>query len=191
MLDFTCPSCNHCESLDIPALVNVRTNPELKESIMDGSFFLHECPACGASVLLKFPFSYVDPDKRFLVRLSGEETRLSLDDDFVGRRVVEVGDLLEKVRILDAELDDIAVELVKYVTSNDMNIHTRLWFSKQDPVDGNLTFAYAADGELKALSVGAGVYESCCGIVARTPEFKEKSTGLALVDDRWIDSFMR
>ena len=101
-----------------------------------------------------------------------------------------VGELVEKVKIFDAGLDDIVVELCKYVTLRELGRQVPLKFFRLDGADGEMTFTYPLDGEMQMLAVGLNVYEDCSGILQRNPVLREKAAGLVAVDATWLAQFM-
>ena len=124
-------TCSHCGAehvVEIIAGVNAASEPELKAKIKDGSAFVAECPYCGYRSLVGGQMLYHDPSERVMVWLLPESDSLSEQqreivsagipglDGYSLRRVLSAGDMIEKVNIFDAGLDDRVMELCKYVT---------------------------------------------------------------------------
>lgn len=187
----------------LPA-VNTARNPELKASVKDGSLFVKECPHCGATNLVLYPFLYHDPDARLLVWLLPEgaydenavaQMAAQLDSlaEYTVRRVSTAGELVEKVGIADAGLDDRAIELCKFVTRQEMDgklaPESPLRFYRLDGADNEITFTFAAGGNMLSLNIGFNVYEDCLGILRRNPALLQ-AEGFARIDADWVDSFM-
>ena len=61
---FKCPNCEHEITMNLNEFVDVSTDPEFKEKIMNGEFFLIKCPECGDETLVEYPVMYMDPDKK-------------------------------------------------------------------------------------------------------------------------------
>ena len=47
---FRCPTCGTAFDVQRHDLVNVKENPELKASVLNGDIFLQECPRCGRTM---------------------------------------------------------------------------------------------------------------------------------------------
>ncbi|MBQ0096179.1 MAG: hypothetical protein KBS53_00835, partial [Bacteroidales bacterium] len=116
--------------------------------------------------------------------------------DYRLRIVSDAGDLMEKVIIFDAGLDDRCIELVKYVAGNELQNVTNLHFYRmQDdvmvfsgvkvPVDGS-----GSQGKMEGFGFGLNVYEDCRGILQRNPDLAVED-GFARVDADWVASILK
>ena len=126
-----CTKCGQQHKITVYRSINTSENPELKAKVSDGSLFLWECPHCGQVNLAKYETLYHDPAGKLMVWLipSGEisETQMqaiTMHTKAMGgytlRRVNDMGNLMEKVLIADAGLNDIVLEMCKYVTKLEM-----------------------------------------------------------------------
>ena len=124
-------NCSHCHKpteVQLRQSINVAEDPELKARVKDGSLFVWECPYCGHRNLAKYQTLYHDPQAKLMVwLLPGEEMppkaveeAVKELDGYTLRRVREVGDLIEKVNIHDAALDDTVLEMCKWVTRREL-----------------------------------------------------------------------
>lgn len=189
---FRCPTCGTAFDVQRHDLVNVKENPELKASVLNGDIFLQECPRCGRRHLVGGPLVYLDPDEGVLVMLSDKPLTLADTGGYTARLVSRAGDLVEKVKIFDAGLDDRAIELCKYVTKQEAGKPGMdLKFLRLDGADNELVFTYPAAGQMELLAVGFNVYEDCRGIIARNPHVAERARGLAVIDEAWVASLLR
>ena len=187
-----CSRCGAQHTAEVPQSVNVSASPELKIRVQNGAIFTWNCPHCGASNLLKFPFLYHDPvEKLMLVLTDAPVSADALPEGYTGRLVRSVGDLIEKVKIFDCGLDDIIIEMCKLVTAQELGKDVALKFLKSDGADGEMTFTYPEKGRMELLAVGFNVYEDCAGILARNPRIRDAATGLAEIDQAWLSRFFR
>ncbi|MBO4340904.1 MAG: hypothetical protein J5835_05700, partial [Bacteroidales bacterium] len=110
--------------------------------------------------------------------------------------VREVGDLIEKVNIHDASLEDTVLEMCKWVTrrelaaKNPAAADAPLKFVRTEGADNDLIFAFPLDGKMNVINVGFNVYEDARGILSRNPSVKP-ADGFAVVDAAWIDQYFR
>ena len=188
---FRCPACGTGFVVQGHDLINVREHPELKASVISGELFLQTCPQCGRRHLVTWPLVYLDPDEMVLVMLSDKPMSLADTGGYTARLVSRVGDLIEKVKIFDAGLDDKAIEMCKYVTKQEAGKEMDLKFLRLDGADNELVFTYPAAGQMEMLGVGFNVYEDCRGIIARNPAVAERAKGLAVIDEAWVSSLLR
>ena len=188
---FRCPTCGTAFDVQRHDLVNVKENPELKASVLNGDIFLQECPRCGRRHLVGGPLVYLDPDEGVLVMLSDKPLTLADTGGYTARLVSRAGDLVEKVKIFDAGLDDRAIEMCKYVTKQEAGKPMDLKFLRLDGADNELVFTYPAGGQMELLAVGFNVYEDCRGIIARNPVVAERAKGLAVIDEAWVAALLR
>ena len=207
-----CSKCGQQQTVTVYRSINVSENPELKAKVKDGSLFLWECPHCGQVNLAKYETLYHDPSAKLMVWLipSGEisETQMqaiTMHTKAMGgytlRRVNDMGSLMEKVLINDAGLDDIVVEMVKYVTKLEMvqkivdqdkkdeflagKFH--FYRSEGEGDERLFTFMYPQDGQMMGVNVGMNVYQDCAGILDRNPQIRPED-GFVRIDAEWLSS---
>ena len=200
-------NCSHCgqpTALQTPQSINVAQDPELKARVRDGSLFVWECPYCGHRNLALFPTLYHDPSAKLMIWLLPgadplPEAALHLAGQLEGytlRRVREVGELVEKVNLFDAGLDDRILEMCKWVTlrelaeKNPAAQNAPLKFLRLEGADNDLVLAFPLDGQMHLVNVGFNVYEDARGILSRNPNVKAPE-GFAEVNAAWIDAFFQ
>lgn len=189
------PHCTRCDAqhwLDLPQSVNVATSPDLKELVRSGALFTWTCPRCGTANLVQLPFLYHDPDAHLMLVLS--ETSLNAEgvpEGYTGRQVRSVGELVEKIKIFDAGLDDLTIEMCKFVTCQELRKTVPMKFVRTEGADAEMSFTYPEKGQMEMVAVGFNVYEDCAGILRRNPHIRESVTGLATVDQAWLARFFR
>ena len=209
----TCSRCGNRTGLTIYKSINISEDPALKEKVKDGSLFLWKCPSCGQANLAKYDTLYHDPDKKLMVWLLQDENvsetqmhSISLHAKAMGnytlRRVTDTGSLMEKVLIFDSGLDDVTVEMCKYVLKMELAsqspdeesakkiLQMPLHFFRLDQSGDSksITFVYPEEGRMKNCVIGYNVYEDCTGILQRNPRIKP-SEGFEKVDSVWLSSY--
>lgn len=207
-----CSKCGQQQTVTVYRSINISENPELKEKVRDGSLFLWECPHCGQVNLARYETLYHDPASKFMVWLIPEdeisETQMqaiTMHTKAMGgytlRRVNDMGSLMEKVLVSDAGLDDVVLEMCKYVTKMEMlqksvpaeqkeeflaaDFH--FYRSEGEGDERILTFMYALDGQMLGVNIGWNVYQDCAGILERNPQVRPED-GFAKVDAAWLGS---
>ena len=187
-----CSRCGAQHSAEVPQSVNAATSPELKEQVRSGALFTWTCPHCGTANLLTFPVLYHDPAEHLMLVLTqaplGAE---GVPEGYIGRQVRSVGELIEKIKIFDAGLDDLVIELCKYVTCQELKKEVPLKFLRTDGADAEMTFAYPEGGEMQLVAVGFNTYEDCAGILARNPQVCASAAGLATIDRDWLRRYFQ
>ena len=108
-----------------------------------------------------------------------------------GRIVDTPGALLEKVKIFDAGLDDIALEMAKFITRQELGKDVDLLFFNLEGADNEITLTYPEDGQMQLVRIGFNVYEDCAGILLRNPDIKKSAAGLCRVDRGFVEAFLR
>ena len=121
-----CPGCGHEIIMNLHEFVDVTTDPDYKEQIINGQFFTVKCPECGDETLAEYPIMYMDPSKKLTVYMApGHDDSLleqlnslelpesDLDDEAVFRVVEGGAELLEKLLIFECGRDDRVIELYK------------------------------------------------------------------------------
>ena len=207
-----CSKCGQQQTVTVYRSINISENPELKAKVRDGSLFLWECPHCGQVNLARYETLYHDPAARLMVWLipAGEisETQMqaiTMHTKAMGgytlRRVNDMGSLMEKVLVNDVGLDDVVLEMCKYVTKMEMIqksvpaeqkeefLAADFHFYRCEGEDQEriITFMYALDGQMLGVNIGWNVYQDCAGILKRNPEVRPDE-GFAKVDAEWLNS---
>ncbi len=209
-----CSKCGQQHKVIIYKSINTADNPELKAKVADGSLFLWECPHCGQMNLARYETLYHDPAGKLMVWLipAGEISEAQMQaitmhtkamGGYTLRRVNDMGTLMEKVLIAEAGLDDIVLEMCKYVTKLEM-LQKSVSAEQKDEFmastfhfyrcegEGDeriITFMYALDGQMLGVNIGWNVYQDCAGILERNPQIRPEE-GFAKIDAEWLASKM-
>lgn len=195
----TCSKCGKEHTIDIYKSINAETDPELKAAVLSGEAFLWECLDCGASNLAAYECLYHDPKEKYMIWVlpfgepEGPEKEAIMNQvkamgDYRLRIVSNAGDLMEKVMIYDAGLDDRCIELVKYVAGRELEDVSNLHFYRlQDDV---MVFSGVKGGKMDGFGFGLNVYEDCQGILSRNAEIA-KEDGFSRIDSDWVASILK
>ena len=153
-----CPNCEAEIGFKPIEFVDVSTDPDYKEKIMNGQFFLVKCNECGAEIMVEYPVMYMDPEKKLNIYMApdhdGEllEQLNSLDvpgceedKDAIFRLVGSPTELLEKILMADGGRDDRIIELYKAIIVENL----REDFPQVSPQD----LLYYVDGDEEYLIV--------------------------------------
>ncbi len=137
--------CENRFSAELPEAVDLAADPDVEKQILDGSFMTARCPRCGNVLRPELPFRLthagrgldiyhvpsLDRDRYLAGRLEG------VPDD-VARVVIGFAELVEKLLIADAGLDDRVVEIVKF------HLMRR---AEQDRPGGEVSIRFVSRGE--------------------------------------------
>ena len=209
-----CCKCGEKSRITVYKSINIFENPELKEKLRNGSLFIWECPHCHQANLAKYETLYHDPEKKVMIWLmpSGELSETQMQaianhtramGDYRLRMVGDVGALMEKILVFDGNLDDMAVEMCKYVTKMEMMSKNRsmadsiaaapFHFHRTEDRDGSkvLVFIYPSGDQMMRLDVGFNVYEDSLGIISRNPDIIPSSDTFMKIDQDWVMSLMK
>lgn len=130
-VEHQCHNCSKISRFDVYSSVNVTLDPSLKKQILDSSLFNWECPFCHEKYNWVNDFLYHDMDHHFMMFFDPDEIAereykedtalppmppLFKIERYNLRQVHGLNRLKEKIKILDAGLDDIVVELLKLFT---------------------------------------------------------------------------
>ncbi|MEA2734598.1 MAG: hypothetical protein QOE14_1049, partial [Humisphaera sp.] len=128
-----CPGCNQASPFTMWASLNVTLDPDKKPLLIDGELFRFRCPHCGAVTQVAYPMLYHDMERQFMIWMappddSGNaagpaEAGFKSQGQMTGytfRAVHSINELLEKILIFDAKLDDLVIEMVKMVILTQM-----------------------------------------------------------------------
>ena len=194
-----CPSCGVPQDVELCESVNVATEPELKQAILENQLNRVECIDCDAGFRVDMPLLYSDPSHDILIHWIPETETLTQEqiiEDFDQsleqinemlppdiavpnvRLVLNRVELVELIFMIEAEMNERVVEYVKYsiYTRNLEKIPPqkfRLLLNVQDSTDEELCFVLQdAESQTlgKELRYGRAAYQSMCELYDETPE---------------------
>ena len=117
----TCPACGEKHDGALVQTINTQTNPQDKQRLLDGELNVLACP-CGKRTQLAANLLFHDPDASYYCqvvpggdRAMDEATAAFAASGVSGtlRLVPSLNALVEKVKLLDAGLEDWAIEMTK------------------------------------------------------------------------------
>ena len=211
-----CSKCGQTTEITVYKSINTADNPELKEKVKNGSLFLWECPHCGTVNLARYETLYHDPQKKLMLWLVPDGKISETQMQAITNHTKAMGgytlrlELMEKVLIFDAGLDDAVIELCKWVTKREMTSNagkeTKLeekqnndeisaatfhFYKVEGEGDGRaIIMSYASKGQMVGMKIGWNVYEDCEGIIRRNPSVRPVE-GFVRVDAHWLESVVR
>ena len=207
-----CARCGHEHEITVYKSVNTAEDADMEARVLNGSLFLWTCPDCGCKNLVSYECLYHDPAKKRMLWLLPQNKDNSLEMTSVARHAQllggytlricpDLGSLIEKILILNAGLNDVAVEICKYVirgewaqqaqAAGSSATDTRATTPSDTPLhfhhveDDQLVFSYPSEGKMASLSLGKNVYEDALGILSRNPALQLEE-GFRRVDADWL-----
>lgn len=119
-VEVRCPFCGNSTHKQSETLLINGFESRFRKALLDGSFFRSTCRICKKESNFLHPLLYVDKEHHFvlLVKLEKDITdkdrELYHDDFMIRKRILcDVTLIAEKIRILEDELDDRVIELIK------------------------------------------------------------------------------
>ena len=199
-----CPNCDTEIGFKPIEFVDVSTDPDYKEKIMNGQFFMVKCGECGAEIMVEYPIMYMDPDKKLNIYMAPDHDgdlldqlnsldvpEADIDEDAVYRLVNGPTELLEKILLADGNRDDRIMELYKALIVESI----REDFPQVQPqdllyyVDGNeeyfIVWDYEnEDGEQLTIEVDEELYQQL--VEDHMPALMIPANKYAEVDAVWL-----
>lgn len=119
-----CPKCNTENTERTWKNININTNPDLKDKVLNQTLFKFKCNECGYEALLDYSLIYEEDYRIYYVTTQEELDEvldlLSSQDELIedtkvkfNRVVCTQDDLFEKIKIFDLGLDDKVIEVIK------------------------------------------------------------------------------
>lgn len=182
--NFTCPNCKSKGEFTKWDSINSALNPELKERILRGDLFKWECKKCRNVFNINYSFLYHDPVDGYMIYLGDDGevyskliNQMGIPSGYKLRNVGVMSDLVEKIKIFDAKLDDKAAEVSKQALSESGRIKGELKFYKID--NENITFLSLNTSQL--VQISRILYDSS---VEFLKEYKEPE-GFLKINSNW------
>lgn len=161
-----CPQCQHEQDVRLSDKLDANARPDLKERLLDNTFNRIDCEDCGFSFRADMPVLYTDLEKGIIIHWiplhnqtlaemqkefgdSQEEIRKELPEGTPVPRlqlVLSRVELIERIFLLEQELDERLIEYVKYFIyqNNSSRVparHKNLLFNAQKSDDNTFCFA--------------------------------------------------
>ena len=174
--DVTCPQCQTKTSILVHHSINVTVDPELREHVLNNEFNRFTCPSCGLQAPVSVSVLYHDmqqdfwmwfsPTEEFYPVAADEMLRLSpvpMLESLMRRKTRHVrtrNELIEKILLFGAGLDDYAFEFVKIraLRQHPELAQYEIYF---DGIEGDrLVCAAFKDGERGRVTFSRRDYES-------------------------------
>jgi hypothetical protein len=117
----TCPACGAKQDAELVQSINTQTNPKDKQRLLDGELNVLAC-SCGKRTQLAANVLFHDPDAQYYCQVvpGGDRAMDEAAAAFAAsgvsgtlRLVPSLNALVEKVKLLDAGLEDWAIEMAK------------------------------------------------------------------------------
>ena len=151
-----CPACAHEADVAITQSINTREKPELKERLLAGDFNVLVCAQCGQRTPLETNLSFYDPDREYFCVATpgddalGESALRAMGNVGTRRLVPSKNALVEKVKILEAGLDDRVIEVLKVLllASRELDLNSVLLFERVDREAATLTWLLLDDEQV-------------------------------------------
>lgn len=215
-----CSRCAHEHEITIYKSINTAEDADMEARVLNGSLFMWTCPDCGCKNLVSYECLYHDPAKKRMLWLLPSEKSDTAEMEAIARHAQllgaytlricpDLGSLIEKILILNAGLNDVAVEICKYVIRGEWAQQAQGNAKQQSPGDGpsadpqaalqraavplhfhhleqdRLVFSYPSEGQMASLTLGKNVYEDALGILSRNPSL-QPDDGFQRVDADWL-----
>jgi hypothetical protein len=211
--EIVCPKCGRPFEIERWDSINSEISPELIDKVVDGSFFRFKCPRCGEETIHLYPLliNVMTPEGGF-IKLTGdpegeaEETSFmfsDLDPQMAAilkkaapkryRYVNCLPDLVEKVEIFRAGIDDRTIEIVKlflFKALKDKGVDTDLlrWFKDENGkaywAAGNKEKQFSFPFRQKAFKNMENYFRS------KDPRWEEDNRSTYIVNAAWAEKWL-
>lgn len=191
----SCLNCKKKSDFEFYGSINTMLDPVLKQRVKNFDIFKFVCPHCGSEQFVNYSFLYHQMEDKLMIFYCQDEeevekVRSLYADDFetavneqgetqaidttgYRRRIVVGADnLVEKIRIFDAGLDDRLIEIYKVLLYGQMQDQLAAMpggdavddVFVDEQLDGSLDFVFVADGKaVGAVPFAQEVYDIVAG----------------------------
>lgn len=202
-----CPKCGQAQECPPWTSINVTLDPSLKQELLDRRLNRFTCAKCGYEAEIAASFIYHDMAQQVMITINADHAAAvdSLTKAFAlapglqrafgeyrFRSVANRDALVEKVLILDANLDDVFVEIVKLlVQGNDANLQTaRIFFERRTEDGSALQFVALAGPQSAQFSIPAPFYDEVAREFADFAKQLHQSEQIPRIDAKSISALL-
>ena len=200
----SCPKCQKTFKATYFESINTDLEPNVAQSVIDGSRFVARCPACGFTAHLEYDVLYHDIKRRTMIyvlhpqfddyaKKTTEIKTAQLPNNYTSRIVSNIDALREKVSCLETNLDDRVVEVCKILLEHQLSedhptFHpTKAFFKCRD---GNqiITFSNKDGNEISAY-FATDLYRKVSRLIRDTLQ-KTKTSPFITIDSKWAQKII-
>lgn len=209
--EITCPQCGKTSRFKVWDSVNTQTDEDMKAAVRSLEAFTMHCPHCGYEHVVSYNFLYHDMEEAVMIYHAADETgeetarqafkqAMAVLHDaahYVCRIVHSFDEMLEKLRIADAGLDDRIIALLKLLAERQVEaqypeFHTTGCYFIRDE-EGKFIIHLIDDTTNEALNVDyeasfAELYETLRNEFGK--ELEEQSKDVPVIDKAWAVLFL-
>ncbi len=206
-----CPECGHRSEHTVWETINIYQNPELKPMLQSDHFYNYTCPICGRIIYSSDAFEYCDPLHRYLIKfnpvcydvnvnkyaLVGRLKYTSFEENYSLRYVDRISSFREKLAILDAGFNDIAIAMLKYLLKYKLfpmefkDSYDFLFVKRFRPNDDLMgkdklifTRKYYGFNAIVKFKVEMDLYNEALNAIQEDLRFKDK--GFLCAEEEWV-----
>ena len=205
----TCPMCGARSTVNIPVSVNTVRDPEVRDRIMDETFFLWKCRKCGMNSKMLHTLLYSNVDRKFMVYYIPKVSRSQICDEKlenkfsdladVRRRVVDsINAMKEKIVIFENSYSDMAVELSKLAVAEVVSKITGQtvyegYCTEINKTQNQITFQFFLGANHRSYihTTRYDVYNRSLSIVKECFQDVEKKRGFLNINQNWASEALR
>jgi len=197
-----CPSCHVAGVHSMPPMVDITADPSMKERLLNGSFFKWISPNCPRHFFVDDVLLCVNLERKYCVYLvpSYKDEALPIPTIYRSRcagtlRVAaSFVDFAEKLRILEAGLDDRVIEAMKSIfatvsSQSGQGTVYHMFFEEVQP-DGSLGFIVLRQNDEASINIPREAYDRAAEDFG--PLFpKDDGSAFLKVDQKWFETSLR
>jgi len=175
--EIACPACGHKQDFVLWQSINVTLDPDLKQKVISRELFKFTCDKCKEQTTIVYPTLYHDMAKLMMIWLALGPGTPDLDlgpmqsmmkgilKHDIMRVVRSHNELVEKLLVFDANLDDRVIEFMKLRLlpglSEDIPEVGELFFDSLADVEGEkvMNFVALTNSGIHRFSISFGAYE--------------------------------
>ncbi|HEY0192152.1 MAG TPA: CpXC domain-containing protein [Kofleriaceae bacterium] len=177
-----CPSCDRETECQLTQSINARTEPDAKARLLAGELNTLAC-ACGRRSQLAVTVLFRDPDADYWCQVcpggevamaEGEAAFRSAGTGGTQRLVPSQNALIEKLKLVDAQLEDWAIEMNKVLllaSREDRDLERVLLFDRAD--DDRIHWALFEDDGVRAMASPRAAYARLAARISGRPAMGE------------------
>lgn len=197
-LQYKCPYCGKEFTMAVYDSVNSEQDPDQRERCLSGDIFRHSCPHCHKDFMVQNPLLYIDPKHKFVIWVSESDNVTGLSAlveplkkaGYTLRRCPTVSKFVEKITVLEDEVNDVMVELAKYdsfiefIDNRKGNPEDVTSVSYEYTKDDIMKITIHADDKSMSFLIPVSALEE--EIRAESDLYSIEKTDFPCVDDAWI-----
>lgn len=191
LVELQCPYCGYKTHKKSEQFIVSQFESKFRNQILQDEFFHHECPCCHKQLSFLHTCLYQDHKHKFIILLEPQPQEqcpeFEEDTQLVKRFVNTINDFKEKILIFEDDLNDLAIECIKWKLRNKLKLSRECLIQYHDyDLESNTLWFEIEETETKLVAISKSYYDN---LENKIPKIKNEKK-FKIIDANSVKEFV-